>query len=261
MDINNFVVDNKLKVPEDEIDNIYIWTKIASTQKALLTMEQYYNLMKSAFDSDMKSIIEVTKQRTSWLKRFDYTLSDFITISANQQKLFSENFCFLYSTKQDVLASIAFYLTQKTNDYYIKDASMTDILMSHVSDPEGFKALFQERFLFLTLYTAFPEHKLRQVFLDAVATRRCKAGKYTFIYVPNVSYLIGQNGYQKDYPLVASHFKDVSGLNAVLLNRRKETYKQIMPVWLSMMKYDASAFVHSKERPKTLIKEVSRYEY
>ena len=82
-----------------------------------------------------------------------------------------------------------------------------------------------------------------------------------FEIVAHLGYLIGQNGYQKDYPLVASHFKDVSGLNAVLLNRRKETYKQIMPVWLSMMKYDASAFVYSKERPKTLIKEVSRYEY
>lgn len=260
MKIEDFIKDDKLTVPEDEIDNIYIWTKVANTTKALLPAKAYYRLAKDAFDKDLKRITDVVKSNNSWANDATYELSDYLAIQANKSKLFNSDCCFLYSNDKTVLTSILFYLAQTKNLYKSTSHTLSDLLMTHVSDQESFTDATNSDTLFLTAYAPLPEHKLKEYFLDALASRRRKPHKYTLVHTMTKACLIGPSGYSEKYPLLDNFIKDVTPLSALMLKRRQQDYKAIMSYWLSMMKFSPELFVYSKVQPEEKLRKINRYE-
>ena len=261
MKIEDFIKDEKLVLPEDEIDNIYIWTKVAATTKALLPAKAYYRLAKDAFDKDTKRIVDVVKDRNAWLKLASYELSDYLTITANKSKIFTSNSCLAYSIDSTVLHAILFYLAQTKNLYRSEVSSFSELLAKYVSDTSFVDNVISSDVLYLNAHAPLPDHKYKQIFLDAFATRRCSNSKFTLIHATNTSFIIGQYGYSEDSPVVTNRLlQDLSPLALKLKQRRQQDYKSIMSYWLSIMKFNPDTFVYSKVLPEEKLRKIDRYE-
>lgn len=259
MDIQDFVKDNKLIVPEEEIDNIYVWVRLSKTQAALLSAKAYYAFVEHSFNQDIANKLPVLKSYNSRLKSINYSLSDFLTLTANKDKIFYDESCFVLSTRYDVLLSLIGFICQTKNLYRVHFADLSDLLMSHISQPEMLSDSMSAEILCLELYAPLPEHKLRQTLLNSVISRRCKQGLYTVIFTVNKDFVIG-NDLMPLERLKRNNYVDLSPIEGILVERRKQDYKQLLKLLLSMTRYEEGIFVYSKEVPQTRTKTISRYE-
>lgn len=258
MNINNFVKDNKLIVPEEEIDNIYAWVQISMTQKVLLSAKTYFEYMQRGFEKDANDKLEVLKSLNSRLSNVDYKFSDFITISANKNKIFSSNYCFAISTNKNVLYTLICYLCQMKNTYKVHFADLADLLMSHIAQPEVLTEALSSDVLCLELYAPLPEHKLRQTLLNTIISRRCKLGLYTMIFTINKNFIVGDNLMSLSR-LKDNNYVDLTSMGKLLFDRRQQSYKQLLTTLLSITTYKENEFIYSKDEPKCRMLTISKY--
>ena len=82
MELKDFITDNKLVIPEEEIDNIYIWHKVSMTQKFLLSSEVYFKMLEKSFEQEILPRITVLKKQNARFRQADYQFSDFLTFNS-----------------------------------------------------------------------------------------------------------------------------------------------------------------------------------
>lgn len=257
--MEKFLKDNKLQVPPDEIDNIYIWTRASRTQEVLLPAKTYYEWAERAFLEEAKRLIPILKSKLPSLDEKSYRFSDFITFMANKKKLFNDNTCFAYSTNYKLIESLACFIAHTRNIYVPEIESLPSLIINKIDEPDKFTRLLDRDFIILNVYSALPEHKWRSVILDTLLSRRSKQNLYTLIYVLNESFLIDRTLIDEER---AKRHKlvDLDPLVNIFLKRRVISYKEIMPLWLEMLEVNLDDFVYSKEKPEQSFRKIDRYQ-
>lgn len=260
MELKDFITDNKLVIPEEEIDNIYIWHKVSMTQKFLLSSEVYFKMLEKSFEKEILPKIEVLKKQNSRFKQLNYYFSDFLTFFANQNRILCSdtNYCFALSTNREAVLSLICYLCQLKNIYNVTFVTVSELLASFIDMPERFAETMTSKVLCLELYSQLPEHKWRQVVLNSIFSRRSNNGLFTIVYTSDKAYFVGNNLLPEER-LKEVGYIDMSNIGSVMLERRKQNYKPLMSLWYSMLK-DTSSLVYSKTEPEVRVKTISRYE-
>lgn len=258
MEIKDFVKDEKFIIPENEIDNIYVWTRISSTQEALLSSQSYYKLAKQSFEKDTERVLAVLREKLPAANRDNYQFCDFVTFAANKYKIFNKDNCFVYMTNMRLLNSLACYLAHTMNKYLPEEDSLASLIINKIDEPDRFTKLMDSEFVILNIYAPLPEHKYRNAILDMLLARRSKPHYSTLIFVQNTEFLINDSLVSKDR---AKHKNliDISPLASLFEQRRKATYQQVMQKWYEMMNIETTELVYSKEQPKVLSRKVDRY--
>lgn len=250
--MERFLKDNKLVVPEEEIDNVYIWTKISNTQNVLLSSEAFFKLMMHSFEQDVSKVLSVLKQRMPSINLDTYKLSDFITFTANKHLIFNDKNCFVYMNNLKMLNSLACYIAHTMNMYLPEDDSLASLIINKIDEPEKFTKMMDTEFLILRIYANLPEHKYRSAILDSLLSRRSKQGLYTLIYTLNTNMLIGNNLIVKERA-EDKRLIDLSPLGSIFDKRRKSDYRSLLKIWYELMGYNKNNFIYSKEKPKTFL--------
>lgn len=260
MNIDNFIKDGKLLIPEEEIDNIYIWTRVTKTQEVLLSSENYFKLVNKSFEDDTKRITNVLKAKMPSINDNSYRFADFLTFMINRHILFNQGTCFAYSASPIVLDSLACYIAHTKNMYLPKEESLADLIIEKVSDPRRIADFLDTDFVLLNVYNTLPEHKYRSAVLDTLLSKRSKDGLCTLIYLMHENFLFGEDLIQKERA-TRCRMTNLNGLTKKFLQRRECTYKQLMPEWCSLMtEQQRQLLVYSNEQPKEDKRIVNRYE-
>lgn len=256
--MEKFVEGNKLIIPENEIDNIYSWVKITKTQEALLSSEAYYKLIKHSFDTDVERVIKVLKEKLPSVSKDSYTLSDFVTFTANKHRIFNDKTCFAYMTNLKLLNSLACYLAHTMNKYSPEEDSLASLIINKIDEPDKFTKLMDSEFVILKVYAPLPEHKYRNAILDMLLSRRSKPYLSTLVFTQSTGFLIDKTLITKERA-EDKKFVDLTPLSAPFEQRRKASYQSIMKTWYEMMGPDISNFVYSKEKPKDTTRQAVKY--
>lgn len=258
MKIEDFILDNKLVIPENEIDNVYIWTRISKTQEVLMPTASYYKLAKHSFDADTDKVLQVLKEKLPAATRESYTFADYITFTMNRDKIFNDKMCFAYMSNMPLLTSLAGYLAHTMNRFLPEEDSLGSLIINKIDEPDRFTKIMDADFVILNVYAALPEHKYRSAILDMLLTRRCKPGLCTLIYTLNTNLLIGPelipNERAKNKKLV-----NLTPLSNLFNERRNSSYQALMKDWITMMGYSPDTFVYSKTAPQEKIRIIDRY--
>lgn len=255
--MKRFIVDNKLVIPENEINNVYIWTKISRSQEVLLSSESYYKLMKQSFETDVKRVINVLKNKLPSVSLDTYKFCDYITFIANKSKFFNDTNCFVYMNNLEMLNSLACFLAHTMNKYLPETDTLSSLIINKIDEPDRFTKLMENEFIILKIYAPLPEHKYKQAILDMMLTRRCKPGLNTLIYTMNTGLLIGDDLITKERA-VDNRLVDLSPLVPLFNQRRSATYQSLLKTWFEMTKVNLDSFVYSKKEPKINTRQVSR---
>jgi hypothetical protein len=258
MSIKQFVKDNKLIIPESEIDNIYIWTRVTKTQEVLLSAKVYYDMMEKSFNQDIKRPMEVLKEKFPGIKEDTYTLRDFITFSINKNRLLNGRTCSVYATNSKMLDSLVCYLAHTLNKYTPERKTLANLIFDRTNDKEDFVRIINSDFLILDVYTVLPDYKLRDMTIDAIVTKRSEQGFCTVIYLTNTSLLFSEELITKDRA-ERYGFKDINKLSRTFETRRQDTYQSILKTWFEMTDTDLDNFVYSKTKPELVSRQVDRY--
>lgn len=249
--MNKFIANNKLVIPEEEIDNVYIWTRISRTQEALLPSESYYNLVKHSFDIDTKKVVSVLKERFPNISQESYKFCDYITFTANKSRIFNGKTCFAYMNDMKMLESLACYLAHTMNQYLPEEDSLGSLIINKIDEPDKFTRLMDSDFVILQVYSPLPEHKYRSPILDTLTSRRSRPGLCTLIYTLNTNLLIGKDLITKERA-ESKKLVNLSPLVTIFNQRRKSDYKSQLKTWYEMMKFNPEQFVYSKKKLKPL---------
>lgn len=257
--MERFFKDNKLQVQSDEIDNIYIWTRVTKTQEVLLSAKTYYEWAQSSFNQEAQRIIPIIKSKLPSLDEKSYRFSDFITFMANKHKLFNDNTCFVYSTNYKLIESLACFIAHTRHNYLPDVESLPGLIINRIDEPEKFSRLLDKDFILLNVYSTMPEHKWRSIILDTLLSRRSNQNLYTLIYVLNKSLLIDKTLITEEQ---AKRHKllDISPMTELFLSRRTMSYKELMPLWLEMLEVNLDNFVYSKTKPLQSFRKIDRYQ-
>lgn len=258
MELKDFIKDNKLIIPENEIDNVYVWHRVSMTQKVLLTSEVYHKMLKASFEREVLPKIQILKKKNPRLQKSDYQFSDFVTFFANQNKLFVGNYCFALTTNFDALFALACYICQVNNLYHVTFADMSELVMSYVDSQDKFEQIMSSSVLCLELYAPIPEHKWKSAILNSILAKRSSSGMFTIICTINKKFIIGDE-LMPEARLKTMNYIDITPICHALTTRHKQDYHSLMSLWYSMLK-DTSNLVYSKEVPKERTKIISRYE-
>lgn len=259
MEIKDFVKDNKLQIPEDEIDNIYIWTKISSTQDVLMSSEVYHKWMKKSFETDTQRYLDVLRESYPLAKRENYLLSDFITFSANDSIIYpTKKSCFVYSSDPGLLISLICYTSHTRNVFHLKDIYLTDIIFERIDDPEKIKFALNSEMLDLTAMSALPEHKLKRTIISSMIAQRCSNGLYTFVLTNAPKSQLFDNDELLEDRVKRKGGLDINPLIKPWKERRTQDYHGLMSTWYSMLA-DNSCLVYSKTEPTDRLRRRERY--
>ena len=258
MELKDFITDNKLIIPEEEIDNIYIWHKVSMTQKFLLSSEVYFKMLEKSFEQEILPRITVLKKQNARFRQANYQFSDFLTFFANQSKIFSNDFCFALTTNFDAMFALICYICHTTSLYQIAFADLSELLMSYVDGKDMFSDLMHSKILCLEAYNPMPEHKWRSAIFNSVISQRSNMGLYTVVCTLQKNFVIG-NDLMSEERLRQIGYIDITPICAALKVRKTQNYKSLMSLWYSMLK-DTSSLVYSKTEPEVRVKTISRYE-
>lgn len=257
-ELEKYIKNNKLIVPEDEIDNIYIWTKVSNTQEVLLSSNKYYQLINTSFLNEITPMINVLNEKISGIKSNSYTLADYITFNLNKNIIFNKNSCFCYMTSTDLLNSLICYIAHTQNKYLIYEDSIASLIINKIDESERFTSLLDKDFIVLRDFANLPDHKYKSAILDSIILRRCKQDKVTLALLARKEILIGKNiideSRVKDKNIV-----DLQKMYSAFISRRSSSYKALLSEWFSMMPLNLEQFIYSKEEPVYKIRKVSRY--
>lgn len=252
--MNRFIKDNKLVIPENEIDNIYIWTRVSNTQEVLLSAEKYFNNMKYAFERDTARVISTLNAKLPNINANSYTFSDYLTFTANKSLIFSNKACFAYMTNVELLHSLACYLAHTMNLYSPESDTLSNLIINKINEPERFTKLMDAEFIITKDYAPLPEHKYKQPILDMLVTRRCKPNLSTLVYVLNTGFIIGKDLIPKERAQDC-RFIDLTPLVPAFMKRRKASYQSIMKTWLELTQMKVDYLVYSKSQPKDTVRQ------
>lgn len=259
MEIKDFIKEGKLVIPEEEIDNIYIWTKVSRTYELLLSSKAYFALISKSFKEDSTRIVSILKDKLTELDENPYTLSDYITFNANIKSIFNKKGCFVYA-KNDannrMLNSLACYIAHTKNQYFPKSFILSEVLITRVDRPDIIDDMFNRDFVFLQVHGSLPDHKYKTSTLEGLFVYRCTGTHYTLANVADKKFLFDGNEHIEN--LAKSYgVKDISGLIGLMNKRRNADYKTLMPLWYGMMaNYDN--LVYSTDEPKVNKREIGR---
>lgn len=258
MEIKDFVKDNKLIIPVEEIDNVYLWTRVSKTQEVLIPTKSYFTFLEHGFKEDVERVKSLIVSNNVRFKKTDYVLADFITFTKNLNKLVTSNYSVVYGTNPKLLETYLMFLAHKTIHHTIKNESILTLLLRIIDDKDYIKSVLDSDILLLELYSAPPEHKYLQTLYELIISSRCKSGKHTAIYTVNTNLIINPNAIQQEradlYGIV-----NLDPMIRLLEKRRESDYKQLMSDWISCMKLKEDLFVYSKEEPKQKFRIVDRY--
>lgn len=253
--MERFIVNNKLTIPEEEIDNIYVWTKVSRSQELLLSSESYYKLMKQSFEEDTKRVISVLRDKLPSLSTESYKFCDYVTFMANKSKIFNNRTCFAYMTSSELLNSLSCFLAHTMNKYLPENDSLSSLIINKIDEPDRFTKLMDTEFIILKIYAPLPEHKYRQPILDMLLSRRSKPNMSTLIYTVNTNLLIGKDLISKERAL-DNKLVDLSPLASIFTQRRQASYQSLLKIWFELTKLNANNIVYSKTKPKETVRQV-----
>lgn len=259
MNIKDFTKDGKLIIPEEEIDNIYIWTKITSTQDVLMSSEVCHRWMKKSFEADTARYIELFSKSCRGIDRSTYQLSDFITFSANHSNLFyNKRSCFVVCSDIDLLRSFACYCTHIYNMFTLEDTMLSDFIFNKIDEPERIKTLMSSEMLMISAIGILPDHKYKQMILNSLIHERTKPNFVTLVHAINKTTMLYDNDENLAKQAESRGVKDINPLIKVWKERRTFDYKKLMSTWYSMLA-DSSCLVYSKEEPTERLRRRERY--
>lgn len=255
--MEQFIKDNKLIIPENEIDNIYVWTQISKTQEVLLSSKVYYQLVEASFNEEAKRVISVLKSYKPTMSENMYKFCDFVTFEANKHRIFLTNrFCFAYMVDTNMLNSLICYMAHNLQLYSPEDSSITQLIEDKFDNKDLYQKRLDADFLILRVATNLGNHKYKSVILDAIMSRRSVANKFTLIQVTNKSMLIGNDIISEDLAKDKG-LTDLTPMVESFNNRRKSSYQSILSIWYRMQK-DISNLVYSKTEPEIRKRQVKR---
>lgn len=259
MDIKDFIKDDKLQIPEEEIDNIYVWTKISSTQEVLMTSKVYHGWMKKSFDTDTQKYLDILKKSYPSASRETYQLSDFITFSANDAIIYpTKKSCFVYSSDNYLLASLICYTAHTRNVFNLQDSSLSDIVFDRIDNPDKIKSILSAELLDLSAASVLPDHKLKKVIIDSMINQRCTFGYYTFVYTISEMAQLFDNDNAIKERLLRKGGVNLNPLIKPWRERRTYDYRKLMSTWYSMLA-NPNCLVYSKDEPKDRLRRRERY--
>lgn len=248
---------NKLKIPIEEIDNVYIWVQMSNTQEVLLSSKVFYELMEKSFVDETSKIVNVLKSKFSSLNSLSYRLCDYITFVINESKMFNGDTCFCYMNNIDILNSLICHIAYTKHLLNPMEDSLSSLIINKIDEPERFSRMMDCDFLVLREFSTLPEHKYRAPIISTFLSRRSMSNKATLVYCINNSILIGSQLISKERAR-DKKFVDLSSLVKIFLDRRIASYRSLLSDWYSMMKIDLTKFEYSKEPPKLVVRQVNR---
>lgn len=256
--MNKYLKNDKLIIPEEEIDNIYVWTRISNTQEALLSSLVLFKLIEHSFNEEAFRSSQVLKHNCTIINANEYKLADFITFIMNKDAIFVDNFCNVVSTDAKVLNSLACFIAHQKHLFFLRNESLSNMILELASNAENVKHIFESDFIYFDIQTSLPDYKYRGAILDMLLIKRSKQYMYTLTYTPNVEHVISNNAISKEsankYGL-----KNICDLTRAFNNRRKATYQQLLKDWFYLMQIDLNNFVYSKKKLEPQVRQISRY--
>ena len=259
MEIKDFVKEGKLVIPEEEIDKVYVWTKITSTQEVLMSSEVCYKWMKKSFDTDVSRYLEVIKKSYPMIDSSTYQLSDFITFNANRSNIFSDKKkCFVYCSNYQLLASLVCYTSHTLNLFNIQDTELSDIVFNKIDEPEKIKQYLSSEILMISANMILPEHKHKQMILNSMISERTRNNYCTFIHTLNEKQMLFNDDEQLMQNAIRRGAKNLNPLIKPWIERRGYDYHKLMSTWYSMLS-DYSCLVYSDTEPLDRVRNRERY--
>ena len=115
--------ENKLEIPVNEIDNIYIWNQVSNTQEILLSSKKYFQLITRSFREEVKPVLNVLNDKIPSIKESSYTFADYLSFKLNNHVIFNKSTCFCYMTNTNLLNSLICYIAHTKNKFNIEEYS------------------------------------------------------------------------------------------------------------------------------------------
>lgn len=256
--IEDFIQDGKLVIPENEIDNIYIWNQVSNTQDILMSSESYYKLMKFAFDSEIQSLMPVIKEQSNEISAVDYQFADFLTFTANRHTIFNGKHCLVYANDMSLLKSLICYIVHNFTKYNIVSENLSDFIMHRIDEPEKTASLLDADVLLFKVYGSLPEHKYRRVYLESILSKRNHTDMFTMFYVLNSEFILGRDLLMPEI-IRDTKFIDISPLSVPFKTRRASNYREHMVQWYKLLDLKQKEVIYSKEPPKDNKRQARRY--
>lgn len=249
--------ENKLEIPVNEIDNIYIWTQVSNTQEILLSSKKYFQLITRSFREEVKPVLNVLNDKIPSIKESSYTFADYLSFKLNNHVIFNKSTCFCYMTNTNLLNSLICYIAHTKNKFNIEEDSIASLIINKIDEPDRFTSLLDKDFVILRDYAHLPDHKYRSAILDSILLRRSVPNKITLILLANKGILIANNL----IPEERARDKKLSRLDGLLEKfnlRRTSTYQSLLSEWFSLMPINLEKFIYSKEQPKETVRKIMK---
>lgn len=256
MEIKDFVKEDKLQIPEGEIDNIYTWVRISDKQEVLMSSEVFFKWLNHSFEKDSMRSIAVLKQKFPLASSGVYQLSDFMTFNANRNKIFNgKRRCFVYCRDMRLIISLLCYLAHTMNLYLPEEVDLTKIIIDKIDDPDKIKRWLSSEVLVLSANAMLPEHKYKSSILNSLIIDRCRDDFCTLVHTFNAKdFLFDKNEALMQSALMRGAV-DLDPMIKPWTERRSHDYHKLLTVWYNMtIKYDN--LVYSKTEPKDRIRGV-----
>ena len=262
--MERFLVDNKYKIPSEEIDNIYVWTRISKTQELLISAAKYYMFFEESFKNSTKDIIPELSKVFGQLPNNLYRLSDYITFALNEKEhlLFRNNGCLYYSSDLELLCSMMCYIIHTKYTGIPKVSSLEYIVTNIINEPDIMTEYLDFPFFVSLNNEVIPPYNNAHNTFNSFFTKRSKPNRYTLLHLPErvYSYIIdSKNKFISQESLNMFGLENIGGLVPPFKIRRKQEYRDILSLWFSKIDVESNILVYSKDEPKSTVREV-RYE-
>ena len=254
--IENFIKEGKLLIPEEEIDNVYFWTRVSNTQEILLSSVRLFDFLVHSFNKEAETVKNVLGANYPDVKTTRYLFQDYLTFTLNDYKMFNDTTCFCYTSNKEIFNSLICFMAQKYKKYDPEIDSIASLIINKIDESTRFSEVMDKDFIILQDFNALPEHKYRGAIFDAFLSRRCKPNLITLCYVEKLNYII-------DNKLITAEraksrkFIGLNALSDVFQKRRSASKQFLMSEWYSLIKPNmVSNFVYSKETPQVCVRQV-----
>lgn len=257
--MEKFIINGKLNIPPQEIENVYIWTQISNTQEVLFSSRNFYDRLIESFNRDVITTKSVLEKSFPDIKNASYLFPDYLTFILNNHMIFNDTTCFCYTTSKDIVNSLVCYLSHKLNKYDVQLDSIASLIINKVNEPDRFTELMEKDFIILQDFSTLPEHKYRNAIFDAFLSRRCRSNLITVCYLKAIKILIDEKLISGERAK-SRKFVDLDKMKDSFYNRRASSWQSLISEWYSLMKTDIkNIFVYSKETPQIRLRKVEKY--
>lgn len=262
--MERFLVNNRYNIPSEEIDNIYVWTRISKTQEVLIPSAKYYMFFEDSFKESTKNIISELSEAFGQVPNNPYRLSDYITFALNEKEglLFKNKGCLYYSSDLELLYSMICYIMHTKYTGIPKSISLEYIVTNMIGEAEALSEYLNSTFFVSLNNEIIPAYNNAHNTFNSFFTKRSKPNRYTLLHLPQrvYSYIVdNREKFISQESLNMFGLEDIGALVPPFKIKRKQEYRDILSLWFSRIDVKSNMLVYSKDEPKSTVREV-RYE-